>query len=93
MHSRHQASSLNNGTSLPIILPLRFMNEPPDPVSNESPCIKVCALDAENVCVGCGRLLQEIAEWSQMTAAERRAVRDRAAARLQVMGRSGRKRD
>ena len=58
------------------------MNEPPESVSNESPCIKVCVLDANNVCVGCGRLLQEIAEWSQMTASERRAVRDRAAARL-----------
>ena len=59
------------------------MNEPSDSLSAESPCIKVCVLDADNVCVGCGRLLQEIADWSRMTATERRAVRDRAAARLQ----------
>src|SRR5688500_7291027 len=49
----------------------------------ESPCIKVCVLDGD-VCTECGRLLQEIAEWSRMTAAERRDIRHRAAARLRT---------
>lgn len=30
-----------------------------------SPCRDICRLDGAGVCVGCGRLLSEIAEWSQ----------------------------
>jgi predicted Fe-S protein YdhL (DUF1289 family) len=35
-----------------------------------SPCIKVCALDAQGICVGCLRTLDEIAKWSSMSASE-----------------------
>lgn len=28
-----------------------------------SPCINICTLDAESVCVGCGRHIDEIAVW------------------------------
>jgi len=48
----------------------------------ESPCIKVCQLNAQNVCVGCGRTLAEIAAWSQMSEATRREVCAAAATRL-----------
>jgi predicted Fe-S protein YdhL (DUF1289 family) len=48
----------------------------------ESPCIKVCLLDRHNVCVGCGRTLDEIAAWSRLTAEEQRAVCSVAAERL-----------
>jgi predicted Fe-S protein YdhL (DUF1289 family) len=48
----------------------------------ESPCIKVCKLDAQSVCVGCGRTLSEIADWSRLTEEQQRAVCARAAARL-----------
>jgi len=44
----------------------------PDQV--ESPCIQVCTLDAQQICVGCGRSLAEIAAWSRMSAQEKRAV-------------------
>ena len=41
----------------------------------ESPCIKVCTLDAASgVCMGCGRTLDEIARWGSMGDAERRAI-------------------
>jgi predicted Fe-S protein YdhL (DUF1289 family) len=40
----------------------------------ESPCIQVCTLDAQQICVGCGRSLAEIAAWSRMSAQEKRAV-------------------
>jgi len=41
----------------------------------ESPCIKVCALDSTSgLCTGCGRTLDEIARWSSMSDAERRAI-------------------
>lgn len=40
-----------------------------------SPCIKVCVIDpASRLCQGCGRTLQEIAQWSQLSEAERLAV-------------------
>lgn len=56
----------------------------------ESPCIKVCTLDAHNVCVGCGRTLGEIADWSRMSAAEQRLTCERAARRRELAGFAGR---
>jgi hypothetical protein len=41
----------------------------------ESPCNRVCTLDpATGLCLGCGRSLEEIARWTQMTDAERARV-------------------
>lgn len=42
-----------------------------------SPCVGVCRLDTNYVCVGCDRTLDEIARWSQMTNEERKAVMGR----------------
>jgi predicted Fe-S protein YdhL (DUF1289 family) len=39
-------------------------------VRPESPCIKICTLDAAGVCSGCLRTLAEIASWTAMTSAE-----------------------
>jgi predicted Fe-S protein YdhL (DUF1289 family) len=35
-----------------------------------SPCINVCALDAQGLCVGCLRTGDEIGRWQAMSAAE-----------------------
>lgn len=41
----------------------------------ESPCIKVCMMDAATgLCAGCSRSLEEIAGWAQMTDQERHRV-------------------
>jgi len=41
----------------------------------ESPCTKVCTLDASTgLCLGCGRTIEEIARWSAMSEAERARV-------------------
>jgi hypothetical protein len=41
----------------------------------ESPCNRVCTLDpASGLCLGCGRSLDEITRWTQMTDAERAQV-------------------
>jgi hypothetical protein len=41
----------------------------------ESPCNRVCTLDpASGLCLGCGRSLDEITRWTQMTDAERALV-------------------
>jgi predicted Fe-S protein YdhL (DUF1289 family) len=42
-----------------------------------SPCLKVCQIDLERRCYGCGRTLDEIAAWSSMTLDQRRAVNAR----------------
>ncbi|MBY0488829.1 MAG: DUF1289 domain-containing protein [Gemmatimonadaceae bacterium] len=47
------------------------------PVPATSPCIKVCQLDLDGRCRGCGRTTQEIARWSYMTLEERQAVNAR----------------
>jgi uncharacterized protein len=48
----------------------------------DSPCIKVCTLDAARMCTGCGRTLDEIAAWSRMNPEQRQAVCTLAADRL-----------
>lgn len=39
-----------------------------------SPCVAICALDADDICVGCYRSGEEISEWGAMKAPERRKV-------------------
>lgn len=40
-----------------------------------SPCIDICRMDAESgLCEGCARTLDEIALWSQLDDADKRAV-------------------
>ena len=41
----------------------------------ESPCVKICAMDAvSGLCMGCGRTLDEIARWGGLSDAERAEV-------------------
>jgi predicted Fe-S protein YdhL (DUF1289 family) len=61
------------------------MTFPPPPLSVASPCIKVCVLDARSVCVGCGRTMDEITQWSRLTEEQQRLVCEQARQRrLQV---------
>ncbi|SDX71030.1 DUF1289 domain-containing protein [Marinobacter mobilis] len=46
-----------------------------------SPCVSVCALDANDVCIGCHRSGDEIMRWTQMTNDERRDVLKKVAER------------
>jgi predicted Fe-S protein YdhL (DUF1289 family) len=50
-----------------------------------SPCNKICRLDERQVCVGCGRTLDEIAEWSAAGESRRREIVERCAQRLRAM--------
>jgi predicted Fe-S protein YdhL (DUF1289 family) len=50
-----------------------------------SPCVKLCQLDpATRLCLGCGRSLNEIGRWSNLSEAERRAIMTELPARLGV---------
>ena len=41
------------------------------PAAVASPCVDICRLDAQGLCIGCRRTLGEIAEWSQASDARR----------------------
>ncbi|MGF1462655.1 MAG: DUF1289 domain-containing protein [Maricaulaceae bacterium] len=48
------------------------MSEIPAP---KSPCVKVCFISPDSgLCLGCYRTLEEIAQWSSLTADEQAAV-------------------
>ncbi|MBU3071597.1 DUF1289 domain-containing protein [Aestuariicella sp. G3-2] len=40
----------------------------------KSPCVSICALNEEDVCVGCHRTGQEISRWGRYSNDERREV-------------------
>jgi predicted Fe-S protein YdhL (DUF1289 family) len=50
---------------------------PPPSDSVASPCVRNCCLDDDNVCLGCGRTLDEIIAWSTAGDADKRAILDR----------------
>lgn len=47
----------------------------------KSPCVSVCALDGEDICVGCYRSGEEITLWTGLDNAGKREVIRRAAER------------
>jgi predicted Fe-S protein YdhL (DUF1289 family) len=51
-----------------------------------SPCVHVCALDDEDICIGCRRNVAEITRWSRMDNAERRQVLGLCHARAKAKG-------
>lgn len=52
-----------------------YLRQPtPRPGFPQSPCIDICTLDEANVCMGCLRTVQEIIDWSRMSAAQQWAV-------------------
>jgi acyl-CoA thioester hydrolase len=55
-------------------------------INVESPCIRVCRLNARNVCDGCGRTLDEIGEWSAASEQRQREIVAAARARLAMRG-------
>jgi predicted Fe-S protein YdhL (DUF1289 family) len=56
-----------------------------------SPCVDICRLDAQGLCVGCRRTIDEIMEWPRATEARRREILGQLAQRtaVAVPGRNG----
>jgi uncharacterized protein len=52
-----------------------------------SPCRRQCCLDDQDICLGCGRTLQEILAWGSADNSRKRSICEAAQARLQ--GRDG----
>ncbi|NHC09288.1 DUF1289 domain-containing protein [Stutzerimonas degradans] len=51
-----------------------------------SPCVSLCALDEDDVCVGCQRSADEIRRWGLMDNDERRQVLRQCAERTRASG-------
>lgn len=49
-----------------------------------SPCRRQCCLDDDDQCLGCGRLLSEILDWSRSDSQQRRAICQAAQERLKA---------
>ena len=47
-----------------------------------SPCVSICALDGDDVCVGCFRTGNEISHWGRLSADQQREVLKRCEQRL-----------
>jgi predicted Fe-S protein YdhL (DUF1289 family) len=56
------------------------VNTPPDPLA--SPCVRNCCLDEANICMGCGRALEEIVQWGTASDAQKTAILARSRERL-----------
>ncbi|HEX5357173.1 MAG TPA: DUF1289 domain-containing protein [Aquabacterium sp.] len=52
-----------------------------------SPCVRLCTLNEQDVCLGCGRTLVDITGWTRMSDADKQACVAQARATLQQMGR------
>jgi len=42
-----------------------------------SPCVDICKLDSDFVCIGCGRTIDEVLKWREYTDEQKKAVLDR----------------
>ncbi|PAU61333.1 DUF1289 domain-containing protein [Pseudomonas indica] len=51
-----------------------------------SPCVHVCALDDDDICIGCQRTMAEITRWGRMDNDERRQVLVRCHERARIKG-------
>ena len=53
----------------------------------QSPCINICSIDARtNLCLGCGRTIDEVAGWSTFTPARRAEIMAELPARMTSAG-------
>jgi len=42
-----------------------------------SPCVDICKLDSDFVCIGCGRTIDEVLKWPEYTDEQKQEVLDR----------------
>ncbi|EPS0181230.1 DUF1289 domain-containing protein, partial [Vibrio cholerae] len=57
--------------------------EPIETCSYKSPCVRHCCLDDKDICIGCGRTLDEICRWSSVTNSEKQDILINSLARVQ----------
>ncbi|WP_407692994.1 DUF1289 domain-containing protein [Pseudomonas paeninsulae] len=75
-------SNLEPALSLKSSEPAGASPKPAEPLI-ASPCVRQCCLNERDMCLGCGRLLNEILEWGSADHSRRRLICHAAQARLQ----------
>ncbi|NTS76939.1 DUF1289 domain-containing protein [Catenovulum sp. SM1970] len=40
----------------------------------QNPCVRNCCLDDEDVCIGCGRTLEQICQWQSYSKDKQKAI-------------------
>lgn len=53
-------------------------------VEPQSPCISVCLLDENDICVGCFRSAEEVTDWFVATAEQKREILGRCKTRMEA---------
>ena len=51
---------------------------------SSSPCVRNCCLDGDDICLGCGRALEEITGWNAATAEEKQKILQRSNERMEI---------
>lgn len=51
----------------------------------ESPCIRNCCLNKMDVCIGCGRTLEEIKGWQVATNSEKIVILEKSSKRIKPL--------
>lgn len=41
----------------------------------QSPCVRICTLNTENVCIGCGRNTEELKNWATFSDETKRTIK------------------
>jgi predicted Fe-S protein YdhL (DUF1289 family) len=51
----------------------------------QSPCINICSLNQQNICVGCYRSIEEITCWSRVNDVNKRKILENAEKRKSIL--------
>ena len=49
-----------------------------------SPCVSICALDVDDICIGCYRSADEVTDWFLADEEEKEAILERARERMRL---------
>lgn len=49
-----------------------------------SPCVSICALDVDDICIGCYRSADEVTDWFLADKQEKEAILERARERMRL---------
>jgi uncharacterized protein len=53
---------------------MKSSSDPSATPSIQSPCVRNCCLDDADICLGCGRRLEEILHWGEASNSEKEAI-------------------
>ncbi|RYY76128.1 MAG: DUF1289 domain-containing protein [Gammaproteobacteria bacterium] len=61
------------------------MSLTPSSSASLSPCVRDCCLNDDDICMGCGRSLEEITQWSASTKEDKEKILLRSADRKRLI--------